>query len=87
MPECLVSWRLRIYQPEASTLRSGQLESFSVERLIVFATRLGCDVEIHVGPPQSAPPCGHRTGRLAPGPQGAIRAVDDTEGRAAGLFR
>jgi predicted XRE-type DNA-binding protein len=87
MLESLLAFRLGIHQTEASTLRQGHLKRYSIERLIVFATRLGCDVEIRVGPPQYTLHAGPRTGRLAPGHQGAIHVVDDTQGRAAGLFR
>lgn len=78
--------RLLIDQPKASTLRYGRVESFSAERLIVFATRLGCDVEIRVHPPPYFPHPGPRTGRWTPH-QGTIRVVDDTAGRAVGCFR
>lgn len=82
----LMAMRLRVDQPKASALRDGRLEIFSVERLMVFATRLGCDVEIRVRPPPYYLHRGPRTGRWTPH-RGTISVIDDTEGRAAGLFR
>lgn len=55
--------RLRIDQPKASALRHGRLEILSVERLMVLATRLGCDVEIRVNPPPRSLLRGPRPGR------------------------
>ena len=55
-------------------------------RLYPLLARLGCDVEIRVRPPPHYLHKGPRTGRLTPH-RGTIRVFDDTDGRAAGLFR
>jgi len=44
---------LGVSQPKVSALVNGQLEGFSVERLMIFLTSLGRDVQITVGPRRS----------------------------------
>lgn len=39
---------LGIDQPKVSALKQGRLSGFSIERLVRFLLRLGCDVEITV---------------------------------------
>jgi predicted XRE-type DNA-binding protein len=41
---------LRINQPKISALSRYRLDGFSVERLMHFLTRLGCDLEIVIRP-------------------------------------
>ena len=44
---------LGVKQPEVSRLKSGKFSYYSVERLMRFLDRLGCEVSIHiVGPEQ-----------------------------------
>ncbi len=45
---------LGVSQPKVSALVNGRLEGFSVERLMIFLTSLGRDVQITVGPRRSA---------------------------------
>ena len=50
---------LRINQPKISALSHYRLDGFSVERLMHFLTRLGCDIEIVIRPhtkPRSTKP-------------------------------
>ena len=47
-------------QPKISMLANYKLEGFSVERLMIFLTSLGRDVQITVGPRRSA----RRSGRI-----------------------
>ena len=39
-----------VSQPDVSRILKGQFRDISVERLVLFLTRLGCDVEIVVKP-------------------------------------
>jgi predicted XRE-type DNA-binding protein len=54
---------LQIHQPDASLLLRGQIERFSITRLLQFAERLGLAVTINVAPAtQPAKP--HREARM-----------------------
>ena len=41
-------------QPEVSRLLRGDFPEYSVERLLRFLMALGCDIDIVIGPPNSA---------------------------------
>ncbi|HEX7121893.1 MAG TPA: hypothetical protein VF178_05925 [Gemmatimonadaceae bacterium] len=63
---------------EACFIQKGKLTVFSAERLLVFLTRLGCDLEIRILPRRYhwAPgPFGREVMRPAPG---AVKVVDLT---------
>ena len=45
---------LGINQPKVSALRRYKLDGFSVERLMVFLTELGSDIEIKISPAKRA---------------------------------
>jgi predicted XRE-type DNA-binding protein len=51
---------LSINQPKVSALKHYKLDGFSVERLMIFLTALGSDIEIRIRPPASA----RRAGRI-----------------------
>ena len=68
MTSSLLAVRIRLDPPKVAALRNGRLEIFSIERLMLLATRLGHDVEITVRP---HPREGHRRSRL-----GMVRVVD-----------
>ncbi|ETW92544.1 MAG: hypothetical protein ETSY1_43175 [Candidatus Entotheonella factor] len=43
---------LGVKQPELSRLKSGKFSYYSVERLMRFLDRLGCEVSIHIVDPE-----------------------------------
>ena len=53
---------LGINQPKVSALKCYKLDGFSVERLMVFLTELGSDIEIRISPAKRA---ASRAGRIS----------------------
>jgi predicted XRE-type DNA-binding protein len=51
LTQAKLSKALQIHQPDASLLLRGQIERFSITRLLQFADRLGLSVTIKVAPP------------------------------------
>lgn len=69
---------LGVSQPKVSALVNGRLEGFSVERLMIFLTSLGRDVQITVSPRRSVRAAGRIRVVLARGSNrhsGARRAL------------
>lgn len=45
-----IAHQLGATQPKVSALRNYRLRGFSAERLMQYLTRLGCDLEVRIGP-------------------------------------
>jgi predicted XRE-type DNA-binding protein len=50
LTQAVAAATLGVNQPKVSAIRHYKLDGFSVERLMVFLTALGSDVEIHIKP-------------------------------------
>jgi predicted XRE-type DNA-binding protein len=60
LTQAKLSKALQIHQPDASLLLRGQIERFSITRLLQFAERLGLKVTINVAPAPAAQPLKQR---------------------------
>lgn len=71
---------LQIEESKACKLRNGTLKEFSVERLVIFLTRIGCDVEIRVTGPAHEWRPGPHGDRLTVQPRrGSVVVADNTQ--------